>query len=55
MSTISPDIVTNSTEEVAECSRNETYDFNRYALIVYVGTPIAVAGVICNWILFVSF
>ncbi|CAB3398968.1 unnamed protein product [Caenorhabditis bovis] len=35
-----------------ECYRNEAYDFNRYALIVYVGTPIAIAGVICNWILF---
>ncbi|CAD6186543.1 unnamed protein product [Caenorhabditis auriculariae] len=42
------------TTEAAECSRNETYDFSRYALIVYLGTPIAVAGVICNWILFVK-
>ncbi|CAI4226895.1 unnamed protein product [Auanema sp. JU1783] len=33
------------------CSRNESYDFTRYALIVYVGTPIAIAGVICNFFL----
>lgn len=49
-----PDISSNSSEDMAECSRNEAYDFNRYALIVYVGTPIAIAGVLCNWILFVS-
>ncbi|VDM58962.1 unnamed protein product [Angiostrongylus costaricensis] len=34
-----------------ECSRNESYDFWRYAVIVYVGTPIALAGVVCNCIL----
>ncbi|RCN36339.1 7 transmembrane receptor [Ancylostoma caninum] len=34
-----------------ECSRNESYDFVRYAVIVYVGTPIALAGVVCNCIL----
>ncbi|VDL81182.1 unnamed protein product [Nippostrongylus brasiliensis] len=27
-----------------ECSRNESYDFTRYAVIVYIGTPIALAG-----------
>uniref|UniRef100_A0A1I7UWH1 G_PROTEIN_RECEP_F1_2 domain-containing protein n=1 Tax=Caenorhabditis tropicalis TaxID=1561998 RepID=A0A1I7UWH1_9PELO len=54
MSSVPPDIAPNSSaeSEMAECSRNEAYDFNRYALIVYVGTPIAIAGVICNWILF---
>ncbi|CAJ0591536.1 unnamed protein product [Cylicocyclus nassatus] len=34
-----------------ECSRNESYDFVRYAVIVYIGTPIALAGVVCNCIL----
>ncbi|KHJ87962.1 hypothetical protein OESDEN_12250, partial [Oesophagostomum dentatum] len=34
-----------------ECSRNESYDFARYAVIVYIGTPIALAGVVCNCIL----
>uniref|UniRef100_A0A0K0D035 Reverse transcriptase domain-containing protein n=1 Tax=Angiostrongylus cantonensis TaxID=6313 RepID=A0A0K0D035_ANGCA len=37
-----------------ECSRNESYDFWRYAVIVYVGTPIALAGVVCNCILLVT-
>ncbi|KAK6017018.1 hypothetical protein OSTOST_17494 [Ostertagia ostertagi] len=32
------------------CSRNESYDFARYAVIVYIGTPIALAGVVCNCI-----
>uniref|UniRef100_A0A1I7XL07 G_PROTEIN_RECEP_F1_2 domain-containing protein n=1 Tax=Heterorhabditis bacteriophora TaxID=37862 RepID=A0A1I7XL07_HETBA len=39
---------------LGECSRNESYDFTRYFIIVYIGTPIAAAGVICNFILFVS-
>ncbi|EFO95090.1 hypothetical protein GCK72_020404 [Caenorhabditis remanei] len=53
MSSVPPDIAQNTTDEMPpECSHNESYDFNRYALIVYIGTPIAIAGVICNWILF---
>ncbi|VDO86547.1 unnamed protein product [Heligmosomoides polygyrus] len=36
---------------IVECSRNESYDFTRYAVIVYIGTPIALAGVFCNCIL----
>nr|CDJ80572.1 Hypothetical protein CBG04784 [Haemonchus contortus] len=36
---------------IEDCSRNESYDFARYAVIVYIGTPIALAGVVCNCIL----
>lgn len=36
-----------------ECSPNEWYDLTRYALITYVGTPIALTGVVCNLILLV--
>ncbi|CAI5453067.1 unnamed protein product [Caenorhabditis angaria] len=42
----------NETENETMCSKSEGYDSTRYALIVYCGTPIAIAGVICNWILF---
>ncbi|KJH43936.1 7 transmembrane receptor [Dictyocaulus viviparus] len=42
-----------SNEEMTqtECARNESYDFWRYSVIVYFGTPIALAGVVCNCIL----
>ncbi|KAK5966854.1 hypothetical protein GCK32_019715, partial [Trichostrongylus colubriformis] len=40
-----------SSESFENCSRNESYDFARYAVIVYIGTPIALAGVVCNCIL----
>ncbi|KAK5966304.1 hypothetical protein GCK32_008917 [Trichostrongylus colubriformis] len=42
-----------SSESFENCSRNESYDFARYAVIVYIGTPIALAGVVCNCILLV--
>ena len=38
-----------------ECGgKNEAYDFARFALVTYVGTPIAIFGLIFNAILVVS-
>jgi hypothetical protein len=42
--------------EVHECgAKNEGYDDARFSLVVYVGTPFALCGILFNSILIVSF
>ena len=45
-----------SPEGIHECGgKNEAYDFARFALVTYVGTPIALLGLLFNAFLVVCF
>lgn len=43
----------NETENMECAERNEGYDDARFALVVYIGTPIAFIGIVFNGILVV--
>uniref|UniRef100_A0AC35TV34 G_PROTEIN_RECEP_F1_2 domain-containing protein n=1 Tax=Rhabditophanes sp. KR3021 TaxID=114890 RepID=A0AC35TV34_9BILA len=42
---------TSNGTNVVECQPSESYDWIRYDIVIYFGTPIAVLGIICNIIL----
>uniref|UniRef100_A0AC34RKW7 G-protein coupled receptors family 1 profile domain-containing protein n=1 Tax=Panagrolaimus sp. JU765 TaxID=591449 RepID=A0AC34RKW7_9BILA len=50
--TISETTLESDSAEVLECGgKNEAYDFARFALVTYVGTPIAIFGFLFNSLL----